>query len=119
MKLIEYHQGGELFEYNGRKFRVVQTCEFCDLKDECHDVESMTCSWEDRPDQCDVIYEEVDLRRRWMRNLLFILAVLLCSLFISTIVCLFLDSNYLLSDLLVLAGAFMIVDSLCNRYGRR
>ena len=119
MNKIDYHKVGEVFEYNGRKFRVVEVCEACDMNDDCDHLKGMSCSGCHRMDYCNVIYEEVDLRKRWMRNLVFILAVLLCSLFISAVVVLFLDCNYLLAALMVLAGAFMIVDSLCNRYGRR
>lgn len=119
MNEIDYHKEGEEFEYNGRRFIPIDTCELCDLKDECYNSHYMNCCCSEREDYKCVIYKEVDDRKRWMRNLVFILAVLLCSLFISSVVVLFLDSNYLLSGLLVLAGVFMIVDSLCNRYGRR
>ena len=119
MKEVDYHKTVETFDHHGRKFMAIDACDLCDMKDDCYNPTLMSCTPELRDDKRYVIYKEVDLRKRWMRNLVFILAVLLCSLFISAVVVLFLDSNYLLAALMVVAGLFMVVDAIYNKYGRR
>lgn len=120
MTEIDYHKVGEEFEYDGRKFKTVDVCADCDLEEVCTSGVLMGCNHTEREDHCDVIYKEMNSRKKLARAIVAFLAIALCTLFISTIVILFLNSEFILSLLLAMACLFVIVDVYVSRkYDRR
>lgn len=120
IKEIDYHKVGEEFEYNGRKFKSVDVCSECDLEEECSDANFMSCNYFIREDHRDIIYKEMNSRKKLARAIVVFLAIALCTLFISAIIILFLDSEFILSLLLAMACLFVIVDVYVSRkYDRR
>lgn len=120
MKDIDYHEISEIFDHNGRKFMAIEKCDKCDLIDECRGSIETRCVYEKRLDFMEVIYVEVDKRKELLRKIVIILAVLLCSLFISTLVVHF-QSEHLLLDILLTTGvAFVLADIIYKKkYGKR
>lgn len=117
---IDYHKTAEIFDHHGRKFMAVDTCDLCDLNDECYNSRKMSCVYDQRSDYKDVIYVEVDKRKDLLRKIVIILAVLLCSLFISTFVVHFLSDDLLLAILLTTGLAFVLADIIYKtKYGKR
>lgn len=115
MTEIDYHKIGEEFEYNGRKFKAVYACYKCDLEEECYGAEYMSCCYTDREDNYDVIYKEINSRKKLARAIVAFLAVLLLALFISTVFIMILDRDYILSMLLAVALLFVVVDVIVER----
>lgn len=115
MSEIDYHKVGEEFEYNGRKFVAVDVCADCDLEKVCTSGVLMGCNHTEREDHCDVIYKEVNSRKKLARAIVAFLAVLLLALFISTIFVMILDRDYILSMLLAVALLFVVADVIVER----
>lgn len=115
MTEIDYHKVGEEFEYNGRKFMAVDVCADCDLEDVCTSGVLMGCNHTEREDNYDVIYKEINSRKNLARAIVAFLAVLLLALFISTIIIMILDRDYILSMLLAVALLFVVVDVIVGR----
>ena len=115
MNEIDYHKIGEEFEYNGRKFVAVDVCADCDLEKVCTSGVLMGCNHTEREDHCDVIYIEVNSRKKLARAIVAFLAVLLLALFISTVFIMILDRDYILSMLLAVALLFVVVDVIVER----
>ena len=110
MKQIDYHKEGEEFEYNGRRFIPIDTCELCDLKDECYNSHYMNCCCSEREDYKCVIYKEVNLRKELSNS-----SILLFSLLVAAVFILFLDKNLILSLLLAVACLFVVVDIIVDK----
>lgn len=115
MNEIDFHKTGEEFEYNGRKFRAVDTCELCGLKEECCNERIMSCSYDDRPDYRDVVYQEVNKRKEMGTLLLKVISLLLLTVFSIVIISLFLRGEYLVGLLLMLCVMFVVTDAWVNR----
>ena len=117
---VDYHKIAEIFDHNGRKIMAVDKCDLCDLNDECYNSRKKSCVYDHRSDYRDVIYVEVDKRKELLRKIVIILAVLLCSLFVSTLVVHFLSDDILLAILLTTGLAFVLADIIYKKkYGKR
>lgn len=114
MTVVDYHKTAEIFEHNGRKFMVVDTCELCDMKEVCTDPLSMSCRYE-RDDKKFVIYREINLRKELANSFVILLFILLFSLFVAAVIILFLDKDFILSSLLAVALLFVIADVIADR----
>ena len=115
MNEIDYHKVGEVFEYNGRKYKVVDTCGECDLSGQCAGADRMNCIYKDRDDFSDVIYKEVNKRKEKVTILLLkFLSVLLLIAFGAVIVQLFFQSEYLIGLLLTLSCLYVVTDAWIN-----
>ena len=115
IKEIDYHKVGEEFKYDGRKYRVIDACDLCEMKEECKFPPTMSCNYDDREDYKSVFYIEVNIRKNLARAIVAFLAVLLLALFISTIFVMILDRDYILSMLLAVALLFVVVDVIVER----
>ena len=115
MNEIDYHKVGEEFDYKGRRFRVVDICEACDMNDDCDYYKGMSCSGRNRMDNLDVIYMEVNLRK-WLSKLFVrLLSILLFSLFVAAVFVLFLDKDVILSMLSAVACLLVVVDIIVDK----
>lgn len=116
MKQIDYHKEGEEFEYNGRRFIPIDTCELCDMRDICDNPESMGCGCgHHHTDKRFVIYKEVNLRKELSNSFVILLSILLFSLFVAAVFILFLDKDFILSLLLAVACLFVVVDIIVDK----
>ena len=115
MKQIDYHKEGEEFEYNGRRFIPIDTCELCDLKGECYNPYYMNCCCSEREDYKYVIYKEVNSRKELSNSFVILLSILLFSLFVAVVFILLLDKNLILSLLLAVACLFVVVDIIVDK----
>lgn len=115
MNEIDYHKEGEEFEYNGKRFIPIDTCELCDLKGECYNSHYMNCCCSEREDYKYVIYKEVNLRKELSNSFVILLSILLFSLFVAVVFILLLDKNLILSLLLAVACLFVVVDIIVDK----
>ena len=114
MNTIDYHKVGEEFEYNGRKFVPVDTCDLCDLKDECYNTRAMNCVCDQRLDCKDVIYKEVNRRKEkglLLLNMLSILFLIVCA---AVVVSLLLNGQYLFGLMFLLCCVYIATDAWVN-----
>ena len=114
MNTIDYHKVGEEFEHNGRKFVPIDTCELCDLKEECYDARVMSCTYDQRSDCSDVIYKEVNKRKEMGTLLLIIISILLLVVCAVLVIFLFLHGLYLFGLMFMLCCLFVVVDAWVN-----
>ena len=111
MNEIDYHKEGEEFEYNGRRFIPIDTCELCDLKDECYNSHYMNCCCSEREDYKYVIYKEVNKRKEAGALLLTIISILFLVACAAVVVSLFLQEQYIFGILFMSCCIFVIVDA--------
>lgn len=114
MTEIDYHKVGEEFEYNGRKFRAVDTCDLCDMKDECYNSDYMNCCYSEREDHRYVIYEEINKRKEMGTLLLKVLSILFLMACTAVVVSLFLHGLYLFGLMFILCCLFVVSDAWVN-----
>lgn len=115
MNEIDYHKVREEFKYNGRKFRAINTCELYDLKEDCCNARMMSCSYDDRIDYRDVVYQEVNKRKEMGTLLLRVISILFLVACAVLVVSLFLHGLYLFGLMFMLCCLFVMTDAWVNR----
>ena len=94
MKVIDFHECGEEFEHDGRRFVAVCPCNKCDLADECLDAKLMSCCFYDRKDHREVIYKEVGKKKKISKTLFFMFMLMAMSFLASMILTVFVDDVF-------------------------
>ena len=87
MNNIDFHKKGEEFEYNGSRYRVIDTCKLCSFHNKCYTSVDKYCSSINREDGIDVIYEKVKSKNETVYQCLrYILSIIysLCFTFFLT-----------------------------------
>ena len=114
MTEIDYHKVGEEFEYNGRKYKVVDTCVECDLSDQCAGADSMNCIYLNRDDFKNVIYKEINKRKEMGTLLLRVISILFLMACAAVVISLFLQGLYLFGLMFMLCCLFVVADAWVN-----